>query len=393
MIGTDTPENPFTESFVPLSVPVIRGNEWKYIKECLDTNWVSSAGPFVERFEQEFAKAVGAEYAVACASGTAALHVAMRLAGVSDGGEVLVSTLTFVASVNAVLYERGIPVLVDCEARTWNIDPRLVVDEIERRARLGVALPKAVEVVHILGHPVDIEPIVQVCKRYEIALIEDAAEALGATYATGPLAGLSAGTIGDIGCFSFNGNKIITTGGGGMIVTHDRDQAEQARHLTTQARLPGIQYQHDAVGYNYRLTSIAAALGLAQLEQLPAFLEKKRQIAERYDRALTRLPGVTLPPRESWAASSVWLYSILLDEASFGCDRYGLISALSRAGIESRPLWTPMHSIELFAELPRIRGEVAEGIFERAVSLPSSVSLTTDDQDRVIRVLEECSGL
>jgi aminotransferase in exopolysaccharide biosynthesis len=377
---------------IPLSVPSLGGNELKYLKDCLDTNWVSSVGPMVDQFEQRFADAVGVKHAVACSSGTAALHIAMRLVGVADGDEVVVSTLTFAGSLNPILYERGTPVFIDAERRTWNLDPQLVVDEIERRAKRGRGLPKAVEVVHVFGHPADIEPIAEVCGRYGLPLIEDAAESLGAGYTKGGFAGRSVGSIGEIGCFSFNGNKIVTTGSGGMLVTNDPELARRAKHLTTQARLPGLEYQHDEVGYNYRLSNIAAALGLAQLEQLEQFLERKRDIARRYDHALADLPGITLPPRENFATSSLWLYSVLVDEARFGHDRHAVIAALRQEGIDSRPLWTPLHTMKLYGRFPRRGGEVAERIFRHGLSLPCSVSLTPDAQDWVIRILQGMIG-
>ncbi len=385
--STPSDESAAATAFIPLSAPTLRGREWEYLKECLDTNWVSSVGPFVDRFEREFAEAVGAPYAVACASGTAALHVAMRLAGVGPGDEVFVSSLTFVGSLNPILYEQAVGVLVDAESRSWNMDPQLVVEEIERRARTGRKQPRAVEVVHVLGHPADIAPIVEVCHTHGIVVIEDAAEALGASYVGGPCNGKQVGTIGDIGCFSFNGNKVITTGGGGMIVTGDPAAARRARHLTTQARRPGLAYDHDEIGYNYRLPNLAAALGVAQLEQLPAYLEAKRASAARYDRALGGLPGLTLPPRAPFASPSMWLYSVLIDAAAFGATPTDVIGRLREANIESRPIWTPLHTMELYAALPRLGGRVSERIFSQGLSLPSAVSLTAPEQDRVIDVV------
>ena len=276
---------------IPLLEPHLGGNEADYLAECVRTNQVSSVGPFVERFEREFAAAVGARHAIACASGTAALHVALQLAGAGPGRTVAVSTFTFVASVNAVRYTGADPLLVDSEPGTWNLHAQLLHDEVVRRARLGRPIPDVVEVVHVLGHPADLEPVLALRDRFGIRVVEDAAESLGASYVAGPLAGRQVGTIGDLGCFSFNGNKTITTGGGGMIVTGDAALAARARHLSTQARLPGLGYVHDTVGYNYRLTNVAAALGLAQLEQLPRFLAAKRSLAGRYAGAAGRPPG------------------------------------------------------------------------------------------------------
>jgi aminotransferase in exopolysaccharide biosynthesis len=366
-------------SRIALSEPSLTGNARRYLGECIDTNFVSSVGPFVERFEREFAAYVGARFAVACASGTAALHVAFRLLGVEAGDEVLVPSLTFVASVNPIAYERGVPVLVDSEPTTWNMDPALVVDYIDRAARTGKRLPRAVEVVHLLGHPAQLEPIVDVCERHGIAVVEDAAEALGARYREGRYAGRHVGTIGRIGCFSFNGNKIITTGGGGMITTDDPELARRAKHLTTQARLPGAAYRHDEIGYNYRLTNVAAALGVAQLEQLPAFVARKHRIAARYDAALGDVPGFTTPPRTPWADPTFWLYS-----PRVGAARDHVLQRLGADGIEARPIWTPVHTMPMYRDTPRIGGSHAEQLAAEALSLPSSVGLTDEDQDRVI---------
>lgn len=375
---------------IPLSAPSFHGNEWEYVKECLDTGWVSSVGPIVGQFERRFAESVGARHAVACSSGTAALHVAMRLVGVAVRDEVFVSTLTFAASANAILYERAIPVLVDAETATWNLDPGLVVDEIARRARAGLRLPRAVEVVHVLGHPANIEPILAACEEHDIPVIEDAAEALGASYVSGRFAGRQVGTIGRVGCFSFNGNKVITSGAGGMIVTDDPDLAARARHLTTQAKCAGLEYRHDAVGYNYRMPNICAALGLAQLEQLDGFLAAKRRIAARYDEGFRDVVGVTPPPRAPWASPSMWLYSILIDERERQYAARHVIDRLQRDGVEARPLWTPLHLMDVYAPLPRLGGGVAERIFDRGLSLPSSISLEPADQDRVIQQVKSC---
>jgi dTDP-4-amino-4,6-dideoxygalactose transaminase len=379
-----------TQIAIPLAVPQLTGNLRQYLEECIETNYVSSVGPFVSRFEETFAKFAGARYAVACVSGTASLHLAVRLLGIHPGDEVIVSTFTFVASVNAILYEAGLPVLVDSEQRSWNLDPELVASEIRTRGRNGKKLPRAVEVVHILGHPADIEPIAEACDEFEIPIFEDAAESLGAAYQAGKFAGRHVGTIGKIGCFSFNGNKMITSGAGGMLVTDDEEVAHRAKHLTTQARLPGSEYWHDDIGYNYRLTNVAAAIGLSQLEQLPEFLRKKRSIAAAYDRALGGVPGIILPPRAGWADPSMWLYSLLVDSREFGCDRSSVLSTLRRAGIESRALWPPVHKMPPYQYASYVGGDVAAGIHRRGLSLPCSVGLSPDEQDYVIDCLLGC---
>lgn len=372
-------------NIVPLAVPQLEGNEAKYVQECLDTNFVSSVGPFVGRFEREFAGYVGARHAVACASGTAALHVAMEVLGAAPGKLVAVSDFTFIASVNAVVYTGAEPYAVDSERTTWNLDADLLHADVVRRARDGRPLPHLIEVVHVLGHPADLEPLIDLRERFGIPILEDAAEALGATYATGTLAGRHVGTVGDIGCFSFNGNKTITTGGGGMIVTDDGELAARAKHLTTQAKTSSRGYVHDEVGYNYRLTNVAAAIGLGQLEQASRFLAAKRAIAERYDAALSGLPGEP-PPRAGWAEPSFWLYSLLLERG--GVQRDCVLDSMEAAGIQARPLWPPLHRQPPYASIARLGGDVADDLFERGLSLPSSVGLTADEQERVISALE-----
>lgn len=374
---------------IPLAEPSIGGNAAAYLRECLDTNFVSSVGPFVERFETEFAAVVGSRFAIACASGTAAIHLALRVLDIGPGDEVLAPTLTFVASVNPIVYVGATPVLVDSEAATFNLDPALVVDELERRAQRGLRQPAAVEVVDLIGHPAAIDPIAAAADRHGVAIIEDASEALGATYVGGRFDGRHVGTIGRVGCFSFNGNKLITTGGGGMLVTDDEALARRARHLSTQARLPGRAYDHDEIGYNYRLSNLAAALGVAQLEQLPGLLAARRANATRYDTAIAGLPGLIPARRAAWADPSFWLYTAALDPAVAGIGRDALLGGMAEAGIEARPIWTPLHLTRLYADARRIGGSVAEAIFDSAFSLPSSSSLTGDQQRRVIERLGE----
>ncbi len=369
---------------IPLAVPNLSGNEARYLQDCLATNFVSSVGPYVDRFEKEFAAFVGSPHAVATANGTTAIHMALILAGVQPGDEVLVSDFTFAATANPICYQGARPVLVDSERDTWNMDPAAVQEELEARAQAGAPMPKALLVAHILGCPAKLALLKALCDRFGIFLIEDAAEALGAVYTDGPLAGRQVGTIGHMGCFSFNGNKIITSGGGGMLVTRDWTLARRGKHLTTQAKLPGYAYFHDEIGYNYRLTNLAAALGVAQLEQLPAFLERKRALARRYDQALAGLPGLTLPPRPEGMDSTHWLYSILLPGA------WGpVLSALEGEGIQTRPLWTALHRMPPYAACPLLgTGEVAQDLCTRGLSLPCSTTLTDAEQDRVIASLQ-----
>ena len=374
---------------IPLAEPSIGGNAARYLQECLDTNFVSSVGPFVERFERDFAASVGARYAVACASGTAAIHLALRVLDVGPGDEVLVPTLTFVASANPVTYVGATPVLVDAEPSTLNLDPAIVVDELERRARLGLRQPAAIEIVHLVGHPADAAPILEAAERHGVTVFEDASEALGATWTAGPLAGRQVGTVSRIGAFSFNGNKLVTTGGGGMLVTDDEAIARRARHLSTQARLPGPAYDHDEVGYNYRLTNVAAALGVAQLEELPRLLGGRRGNAARYDAALAERPGLRPAARAPWADPSFWLYTASVDPAATALTRDDVLRGMADVGIEARPIWTPLHLTRLYRDAPRLGGAAAEGIFEAAVSLPSSSNLTDAQHERVVARLDE----
>jgi dTDP-4-amino-4,6-dideoxygalactose transaminase len=377
---------------IALAEPVIGGNAARYLEECLATNFVSSVGPFVSRFESEFAAAVGSKYAVACSSGTAAIHLALRVLDVGPGDEVLVPTLTFVASVNPVQYVGATPVLVDSEAETYDMDPALVVAELDARARTGRRQPAAIEVVHLLGHPAALEPVLEAAERHGVAIIEDATEALGARYIGGALDGRHVGTIGRVGAFSFNGNKLITTGGGGMLVTDDEGLARRARHLSTQARLPGPAYDHDEVGYNYRLSNLAAALGLAQLEQLPALLAGRRENAAAYDAAIAGIPALRPAPRTRWADSSFWLYTAAVDPAVSRLDRDAVLGALAACGIEGRPIWTPLHLTRLYRDAPRLGGDVAAGVFAVAFSLPSSSDLGEARRALVVAALQDALG-
>jgi perosamine synthetase len=380
---------PKTETtYIPLSVPEIRGNEWKYVKDCLDSGWVSSAGDYVDRFEQMVAQTVGTHTAVATSSGTAALHVALLVSRVQPDDEVLVSTLTFIAPVNAIRYAGAWPVLIDAEPRFWQIDAQKLTDFLRKNCHLSKGelrnrktgrRVKAILPVHILGHPADMDPIVSVAREFGLVVIEDATECLGAKYR-----GHDAGALGDIACFSFNGNKIITTGGGGMIVSSNSEWAARAKYLTTQAKDDPIEFVHGEVGYNYRLTNIQAALGCAQIEMLGAYIDKKRQIAENYEFGLKNIPGITSMPQAPWAESIFWLYTILVDEERFGMNARCLIKELETRGIQSRPLWQPMHRSPVHCHAEASPCETADWLHARALSLPCSVGLSASDQDYVI---------
>jgi perosamine synthetase len=385
------PGAPGGEGFIPLSVPHIAGNEWAYIKECLDTNWVSSAGPFVDRFEREVALVAGTEYAVATVNGTAALHIALILAGVGPGDEVVVSDLTFIAPANAIRYLGANPVFIDAELEYWQMDVQKLKDFLERtcefserglRNKATGRMVRAILPVHILGSICNMNPILELAEKFGIPVIEDASECLGARYGA-----RSAGSLGSVGCFSFNGNKILTTGGGGMIVTDDENMARRARYLTTQAKDDSVEFIHRAVGYNYRLPNILAALGCAQLETLEGFIARKRKIAASYTKELAAFPGI-IPIREPPGTfSTFWLYTIRLESAVSKLDRRDLMRVLETKGIHTRPLWQPMHLSPAHSETFATECSSAERLNRECLSLPCSVGLSEKDQDRVIEMM------
>ncbi|AIE86645.1 DegT/DnrJ/EryC1/StrS family protein [Fimbriimonas ginsengisoli Gsoil 348] len=381
-----------TEEFIPLSVPELRGNEWLYLKECLDTGWVSSAGPFVERFERQIAAAVGAAHAVAVVNGSAALQIALQVAGVKPGDLVLCSDITFIASANAIRYANAEPVLIDCEPDYWQIDVNLVrrylSEECERRdgqvfERARQRRVSAIMPVHILGHAVDLAPIQAIAAEYGLPVVEDAAEALGTVYR-----GRRIGSHGTRAtCFSFNGNKILTTGGGGAIVTDDPAVAARAKYLTTQAKDDPVEYIHSEIGYNYRMPNMLAAFGCAQLEMLDSYVEKKREIAARYAEALGGVKGLSVMPTPPYGESTYWLYTIKIDAEGFGEDWRGVLRRLTELNIQTRPLWEPMHMSKVHRDCRFVGSTISENLYRSCLSLPCSVGLSPSDQDRVIRAL------
>ena len=373
---------------VPLSEPTLGGREWEYVKECLDTNWVSSVGEFVARFEREMAAYVGRAHAVATVNGTAALHAALAVAGVGPDDEVLLPALTFIAPANAVRYLGAWPVFIDVEREHWQLDPGKLADFLQHetvgrdgatRNRTTGRRIRAIVPVDTLGHPADLDPILELARSHHLLAVEDATESLGARYK-----GRQVGALSDLACFSFNGNKIITTGGGGMIVTDDPNVAERLRYITTQAKDDPIEYVQNAVGFNYRLPNVLAAIGVAQLEELDAFVAVKRRIAAAYAAAFAGVRGLTVMREAPWAASTFWLFTILIDEGACGLDSRALIRQLDGHGIQARPLWQPLHHSPAHAGAQAYRCDVAEALHATAVSLPSSVSLAADDQQRVI---------
>ncbi len=361
-----------------LSPPHLGGDEATLLADAVASNWITSLGPYVQTFEAEFARVTGAEHALALSSGTAALHLALQLSGVGAGDEVLVSTLTFAATVNPIRYLGGTPVFIDSEAASWNLDPGLVAEALEARARIG-KLPRALVVVHLYGQSADLVPLVDVCARFGVPLIEDAAEALGASYH-----GRQPGIFGKAGVFSFNGNKIITTSGGGMLVSDDAALIEHARKLSTQARDPAPHYQHSEIGYNYRMSNLLAAVGVGQLRVLESRVAARRANFDFYHRALGHLPGVTFMPEAAWGRHTRWLTTLTIDPTAFGADREQVRIALEAQNIEARPVWKPMHLQPVFRDCPAVAGAVAERLFGQGLCLPSGSSLTVADRDRVV---------
>jgi pyridoxal phosphate-dependent aminotransferase EpsN len=357
------------------------GHEEDFVREAFATNWIAPLGPHVDAFEREFGNTVGSAHAAALSSGTAALHLALKLVGVGEGDEVLVSTLTFSASVNPIIYCGARPVFIDSERTSWNMDPDLLRRTLAARAQAG-RLPKAVVLVHLYGQTADIEPILAECNRYGIPLVEDAAEALGATYH-----GQTPGTFGKAGIYSFNGNKIITTSGGGMMVSSDEALIAHARKLATQARDPAPHYQHSEIGYNYRMSNILAGVGRAQLQVLEDRVQARRHNFAYYEQGLAELPGLELQPEAPWGRHSRWLTCLTIDPAKFGADREAIRLALEAENIESRPVWKPMHLQPVFAGYEAVGGQVAEDLFNRGLCLPSGSNLSEADQERVVTVI------
>ena len=355
--------------------------ELEFVKEAFETNWIAPVGPHVDAFEQEFCQVIGVRGAAAVSSGTAALHLALQLVGVEPGDEVFCSTLTFIATANPIIYLGAKPVFIDSDRTSWNMNPDLLRSALDRRARLG-KLPKAVILVHLYGQSADIEPILEACDRYEIPLIEDAAESLGATYK-----GRSPGSFGRIGIYSFNGNKIITTSGGGMLVSDDPDLVAKARFLATQARDTAPHYQHSEVGYNYRLSNVLAGIGRGQLRVLSDRVAARRRNFEVYQQALGNLSEIEFMPEAPFGRATRWLTCLTINPAAFGADREHLRLALAKQQIEARPVWKPLHLQPVFAGCECIEGASAKDLFEHGLCLPSGSNLTTEELERVIHAI------
>jgi pyridoxal phosphate-dependent aminotransferase EpsN len=357
-----------------------------YVQEAFASNWLSTVGPNITGFEREFSEKLGVP-AAAVGSGTAAIHLGLRLLNVGPGDEVFCSTFTFVATANPIRYLGAEPVFLDSEPRSWNLDPQVLADALKERAAVN-RLPRALVVVHLYGQCADMDPILELCRNYAVAVLEDAAEALGATYK-----GRNAGNLADVAAFSFNGNKIITTTGGGMLVSARQDWVEKARWWAMQARDSGLAaHQHTELGYNYRLSNVLAGIGRGQLRVLDLRVRQRRAVAFRYRDAFADLPGISLMPQASYGLHTNWLSSFLIDEAEFGSNRDQIITALEAANVEARPLWKPLHTQPLYDGALRYGGAASQDIFRKGICLPSSSSLTEEDQLRVVNTIRQVIG-
>lgn len=377
--------------FIPLSVPNLAGNELKYVSECIETGWVSSVGSYVDKFESQFAEYVGTKHAVAVMNGTAALHIALLLNDVKPGDEVLVPNLTFVATVNAVKYCYASPIFLDAGWENFGIDVNKLDSFIRNETvyrngftynRSTGAKIKAIIPMHAFGYAVDMDPLLEICSKANIAVIEDATESLGSEYK-----GRKTGTLSRLACFSFNGNKIITTGGGGMITTDDELLAKRAKHLTTTAKTNPLDFDHDEVGYNYRLVNILAALGVAQLEQLPAFFEQKRKNIEYYSRLIEPSGNFYIHREPSYTKSNYWMYSLVIkDTQKFNV--HEVIDVLAKEQIQARPIWKLMSSLPMFKDHQAYHCEVSQDIRNRVVNIPCSTGLTKEEIEKVAAVIK-----
>jgi dTDP-4-amino-4,6-dideoxygalactose transaminase len=369
-----------------LSPPEVGLEERRMLLEAFDSNWIAPVGPDVDAFERELAAQVGMDHAVALSSGTAALHLALLLTGVRPGDEVLVPSFTFVATAAAVTYVGATPVFVDCSPSNWTVDPELVAAELDQRARQG-RLPAALITVDLYGQTADYDALSGLCDRYEIPMIEDAAEALGATYRNRP-----AGSFGSMSVFSFNGNKIITTSGGGMLVSRSAELVDRARHLATQAREPVPHYEHSELGFNYRLSNLLAALGRAQLGGLEHHMARRRRIDEIYRAELDEVPGIEFMPIAEYGTPNWWLTCITIDPDRFGADRERIRLTLEAEDVESRPTWKPLHLQPVFAGAHVVGGAACAEVFERGLCLPTGSALSESDQSRVVETIRSVSN-
>jgi len=367
---------------IHLSVPHMGGWEHKHVNETFASNWLSTVGPNIDAFERDFETVLGIP-AVALSSGTAAIHLGLQLLGVGPGDEVFCQDLTFIGSASPIVYLGAQPVFIDSNYQTWNIDPDLLASALGERAAKN-RLPRAVIAVDLYGQCADMDTVLEICNRYEIPVLEDAAEALGGTYKGRP-----AGTMGAVNAFSFNGNKIVTTTGGGMLASYNLEWVAKARFRSAHARLPGVVYEHPEVGYNYRMSNLLAAIGRGQLRVLTLRVAQRRAVAFRYKEALADVPGLTLMPQAAYGVHTNWLSCFMVDEDKFGVPRDVLVRELDAAGVESRPVWKPMHMQPVFQGCSHYGGEIAEDLFRHGICLPSSSSLKLEDQLHIVNVIRK----
>lgn len=382
-----------SERLIPLSEPVISGNEWRYIKDCLDTGWVSTVGTYVTRFEEAIANYTGTKYSVATVNGTSALHVSLIACGVQHDDEVIVPALTFISPINVVRYCNAYPVFMDCNKRTLCIDVQKVIGFIRNECELrsnGYTYNKATNrrvkaiiPVHIFGHPVDMDDLVNLCDLHRIDIIEDATESLGSEYK-----GKKTGSFGKTGCFSFNGNKIITAGGGGMVVTDSEELSNKIMHLTTQAKKDPFEYDHDEIGYNYRLSNIQAAMGVAQMEKIEEYVQVKRDNAELYKELLNDIDGLEILKEAEWSKSNYWLNIIKVSKEH----KKSLIEHLLSENIQVRPIWKLIYSLPMYAVFQSYKIDNADDAYESCISLPSSVNLKQTEIENVTNVIANYYG-
>ena len=382
---------------IPLSVPNLKGNELRYLKECVKTEYVSSVGKYVSLFEKKICKFTNSKYAVACASGTAALQLALRVVGVKENDEVIIPTMSFIATANAAIYLKAKPIFMDCD-NYYNLDVKKLILFLKNNTffKNGFTFNKktkrkitAIMPVHVSGNAADLFSLVRLCKKKKIKIVEDAAEAVGTFYNRNNFKQKHAGTIGDVGCLSFNGNKIITSGGGGMILTNDMKLARKAKYLSTQATDDSVRYIHNDIGYNYRLTNIQAAVGLAQLEKINLFLKKKKKIYEFYKKKIKLIKGLSIPERPSYAKNNNWMMSIIIDKKKYGMNKDKLINLLKKKYIQSRSMWLPIHLQKEYRNFEKYKISNAIKLFKNSINIPCSTNLTSEQASQVIKVLKD----
>ncbi len=381
---------------IPLSEPLLNGREWRYVKECLDTGWVSSAGKYVSRFEEDVCRLTGAKYGIAVVSGTAALQTALEIVGVRAGDEVIVPTVTFIAPVNCLRYLKAEPVFMDCD-EYYNMDVDKTLDFLKEETivKEGACVNKrtkrkirAIVPVHVFGHAVNLAPLMEICRQKNIAVVEDATESLGTYYKNGKLSLRHTGTVGDMGCFSFNGNKIVTTGGGGMIVSNDKKLAERARYLTTQAKDDARRYIHNEVGYNFRLSNVHAAIGVAQLQSLKKIIATKKKNYQIYQKQINTIDGLRLADVPGYAENNYWLYALQIDPKRYGKKRDALLKIFAKNNIEARPLWYLNHWQKPYQHCQTYKIERAVSMWERTLNIPSSAGLKGEEIVKIIQLLK-----